>query len=84
MAGLLGDSWEDPRTQATLQLAAGLLGGGNFGQALGRGLEGYQGTMTAAKRQAMIDEEMTRRKQEREAEQAQLAAKQAEALRIEN
>jgi hypothetical protein len=84
MAGLLGDSWEDPRTQATLQLAAGLLGGGNFGQALGRGLEGYQGTMSAAKRQAMIDEEMTRRKQEREAEQAQLAAKQAEALRIEN
>jgi hypothetical protein len=83
MAGLLGDSWDDPRTQATLQLAAGLLGGGNFGQALGRGLEGYQGTISAAKRQAMIDEEMTRRKQEREAQAAQLAQQQAEAQRIE-
>ena len=34
--GLLGDSWDDPKTQAALNLAAGLLSGGNFGQALGK------------------------------------------------
>ena len=45
--GLLGDSFDDPKTQATFQLAAGLLGGGNFGQALGRGLGGYQQTLQA-------------------------------------
>ncbi len=42
---LLGDSWEDPRTMATLQLAAGLLGPGNIGQSLSRGLLGYQQTV---------------------------------------
>lgn len=46
--GLLGKSWDDPKTMATLNLAAGLLGGGNFGQALGRGLQGYQQTMGQA------------------------------------
>jgi hypothetical protein len=73
MAGLLGDSFDDPKTQAVFQLAAGLLGGGNFGQALGRGLGGYQETMGAAKKQALLDEqmgwkrdEMNREKQQRE------------------
>ena len=59
MAGLLGDSWDDPKSMAVMQLAAGLLGGGNFGQALGRGLGGYQQTMSAAKdaeRQKLSDE----------------------------
>ena len=59
MAGLLGDSWGDPKTQAVMSMAAGLLGGGNFGQALGRGRGGYQQVMGAAKdaeRQAKADE----------------------------
>lgn len=51
--GLLGDSWDDPRTMATLQLAAGLLGGGGFGKAASRGLSGYQQTMAAAQQEAM-------------------------------
>lgn len=58
MAGLLGDSWDDPKTQAVMSMAAGLLGGGNFGQALGRGLGGYQSVMQSAKeaeRQAKAD-----------------------------
>lgn len=59
MAGLLGESFDDPKTMAVMQMAAGLLGGGNFGQALGRGLGGYQQTMSAAKdaeRQKLSDE----------------------------
>ncbi len=66
MAGLLGDSWEDPRTQATLSMAAGLLSGGNFGQAFGRGLQGYQQSMSASEdaklRKMQMDE--TKRKLE--------------------
>lgn len=57
--GLLGDGWDDPKSMATMQLAAGLLGGGNFGQALGRGLSGYQQTMASAQdaqRQKMLDQ----------------------------
>lgn len=57
--GLLGDSFDDPKAQATFQLAAGLLGGGNFGQALGRGLGGYQQTMQSAReaeRQKLADD----------------------------
>lgn len=46
--GLLGEGWDDPKTMATMQLAAGLLGGGNFGQALGRGLSGYQQAISSA------------------------------------
>jgi hypothetical protein len=71
MAGLLGDSFDDPKTQAVLNLAAGLLGGGNFGQALGRGLGGYQETMASAKRQALIDEQMGWRRDEMAREKAQ-------------
>ncbi len=78
MAGLLGDSWDDPRTQATLQLAAGLLGGGNFGQALGRGLGGYQQAMGAAEEAKTRKEMMDWKRQEMEAAKAQ----QAEAERV--
>lgn len=59
--GLLGDSWDDPKTQAALNLAAGLLSGGNFGQALGKGLAGYQQSMSAAQeadvRKLMFEQE---------------------------
>ncbi len=65
--GLLGDSFDDPRTMATLQLAAGLLGGGNFGQAASRGLTGYQNTMSAANEAAALKEERDYIKQQREA-----------------
>lgn len=83
MAGLLGDSWDDPKTQANLRMAAGLLGGGNFGQALGRGLEGYGSTMEAAanaKRQAkadaMVEEQLQWKRDERTQSQASQAARQ--------
>lgn len=68
--GLLGDSWDDPRTMATLQLAAGLLSGGGLGQALGRGLSGYQQTMAA-------DEE---RRQKKAMRDAQMEETRAQAL----
>lgn len=69
----LGTSMDDPKTMAVMSMAAGLLGGGNFGQALGRGLGGYSETMGNAKKQALLDEqmqwkrdEMAREKQQRE------------------
>ena len=62
MAGLLGDTWGDPQTQAALSMAAGLLGGGNFGQALGRGLGGYQQSMAAGREQRIQDEELAMKK----------------------
>ena len=62
MAGLLGDTWGDPQTQAALAMAAGLLGGGNFGQALGRGLGGYQQSMAAGREQKIQDEELAMKK----------------------
>ena len=48
---------DNPDTAGNLSLAAGLLGGGNFGQAMQRGLMGYQDTSNtiqdrALKRQA--------------------------------
>lgn len=52
--GLLGEGWDDPRSMATMQLAAGLLGGGNFGQALGRGLSGYNDHMNTAQQMAQM------------------------------
>lgn len=83
MAGLLGDTWGDPQTQAALSMAAGLLGGGNFGQALGRGLGGYQQSMAAANeaklRQATADmakEELGWKREDMAQSQAQLAARQ--------
>ena len=48
MAGLLGDSFDDPRSLAVMQLAAGLLSPGSFGQGLGKGITGYQGTLANA------------------------------------
>jgi hypothetical protein len=58
MAGLLGDSLDDPKSMATWQLIGGLLSPGSFGQGLSRGMAGYQGTLAnaqdmEAKQQAM-------------------------------
>lgn len=72
MAGLLGTSWDDPRTMATLNMAAGLLSGGNFGQALGRGLQGYTQSMGAAedaKLRKMQMDEMQRKIAEQRGQQ---------------
>lgn len=62
---MLGSSMDDPKTLAVMNLAAGLLGGGNFGQALGRGLGGYQETMANAKKSALMDEQMQWQRDER-------------------
>lgn len=67
--GLLGDSWDDPKTQAALSLAAGLLSGGNFGQSLGRGLQGYQQSMSSAEEAAQRKEMMDWKRQEMRAAQ---------------
>lgn len=46
--GLLGDSFDDPQTMATLALAGSLMGGRTFGQGLLGGVQGYQSMMTGA------------------------------------
>lgn len=74
--GLLGDSWDDPKTQAVLQLSAGLLSGGNFGQALGKGLAGYQQSMSSAEEAAQRKELMDWKRQEVQAARATEARKQ--------
>lgn len=75
--GLLGDA----DSQANFALAAGLLGGGNFGQAFGRGLAGYQATLhqdadrkmqEAYRRAQML--QIQQQLEERQAAQAQAAA----------
>lgn len=67
--GLLGDGWDDPKSMATLQLAAGLLSPGSFGQGLGRGLAGYQGAMANS-------QDMQVKAQQMEAAKQQLAMQQ--------
>jgi hypothetical protein len=69
--GLLGKDWSDPKTMATFQMAAGLLGGGNFGQAAARGLSAYSDTMSEANKAAMLKEERDYIKQQREMAAAQ-------------
>lgn len=56
MAGLLGDSFDDPRTAAALQLAQGLLSAPRAMQGLSGGLLGYQQQMQAAKQQQAAEE----------------------------
>ena len=51
--GLLDGLLNDPNSMAQLSLGAGLLGGGNFGQALNRGLLGYQETLNGAQDRAL-------------------------------
>lgn len=79
MNGLLGESWDDPKTQAVMSMAAGLLGGGNFGEALGRGLGGYQSVMKDAKaseRQKIADDMAREQLQWKRDERAQAQAAQ--------
>ena len=71
--GLLGDSWDDPKTQATLQLAAGLLSGGNFGQALGRGMSGYAEAIQGAEKLKYLKQQMEGQAEENRLRKAQVA-----------
>ncbi len=63
-------------------MAAGLLGGGNFGQAAARGLSAYSDTMSEANKAAMLKEERDYIKQQRESKAAQDQREEAERLRI--
>ena len=61
MAGLLGDSIDDPRTMALFAGIQGLLGGRGTMQGISQGLLNYGGTMQQAKQQAAQEEERKRR-----------------------
>lgn len=74
MAGLLGDA----DSQANYALAAGLLGGGNFGQALGRGLAGYQVTQNQAADRKMQEAYRQAQMQQMQMQMEQQQAAQAE------
>lgn len=69
--GLLGDSWEDPRTAAILNLAGGLLSQRNLGAGLVQGMQGYTSAMMAAKK-AQQEEEERRQIQAQRALQAKM------------
>lgn len=71
--GLLGDSWDDHKTQAALNLAAGLLSGGNFGQALGKGLAGYSDTLQNSERMGLLKQQTEAQAAENELRKAQVA-----------
>jgi hypothetical protein len=82
--GLLGDGWDDPRSQAIMALSGGLLSQ-NGSQGLGAGLLGASQAMQAAKAQA-LKEQMIRMQMEEaravaEDRKAKLAERQAEAQR---
>lgn len=77
MAGLL-DFYGDP--QANMALAAGLLSGGNFGQAMGRGLAGAQAVQIAEQekrlREAQANEYAMRAERAKQEQMQQQAAAQ--------
>lgn len=75
MAGLLGDA----DSQANFALAAGLLGGGNFGQAFGRGLVGYQATLNQAADRKMQEAYRQAQMQQMQQQMLQQQAAQAQA-----
>lgn len=86
MAGLLGDSIDDPRTMALFAGIQGLLGGRGTMQGISQGLLNYGGTMQQAKQQAAQEEERKQRAAaqalQMQQHQLQLAeAKKAAALR---
>ena len=69
MAGLLGDSMEDPRTMAVFAGIQGLLGGRGLAQGITSGLLNYGGQMQQAKQMAAQEED---RKQRAAAQQLQM------------
>lgn len=88
--GLLGSSWDDPKTIGILSAAASLMQAGgpsrmpmNLGQALGQGLtagmQGYQGAMQDRRRTDMYDMQFKQLKQQQA--DAQLARDNEAAFR---
>lgn len=79
--GLL-DFYDDP--QANLALAAGLLSGGNFGQAMGRGLASAQAVQIAAQekrlREAQANEYAMRAERAKQEQAQQQASSERDAL----
>ena len=78
MAGLLGDSMDDPGIQGLLSLGFGLMNSrGNFGQALGQAgpqaLDQYNQSSQLLQRRKLMDQETQSRAQQMEMAQQQLA-----------
>ena len=78
MAGLLGDSMDDPGIQGLLSLGFGLMNSrGNFGQALGQAgpqaLDQYNQASQMLQRRKLLDQETQSRAQQMEMAQQQLA-----------
>lgn len=79
--GLLGDSWEDPRTAAILNLAGGLLSQRNLGAGLVQGMQGYTSAMMAAKKAQQEEEERKQIQAQRALQARMLEAQFADQLR---
>lgn len=75
IGGLLGSSWDDPKTMGLLQLAAQLSSARKPMQGLTQGLLGYQQAITQGRQQKALEEERALRKQmaELQLQQAQQA-----------
>ena len=82
MNGLLGDSWDDPRTMGLLQLAASLSSAPKPMQGLTQGLLAYQNAIGQGRRQKQEDEDRAMRRQmaELQLRQAQQQAAKAQAI----
>lgn len=78
--GILGASFDDPKTAATLQLAQGLLSAPRAMQGLAGGLSGYQQAMAQAKQAKMMEEmrsmQMAQQRMQMEAAQREQAKAQ--------
>ena len=79
--GLLGDSWEDPRTAAILNLAGGLLSQRNLGAGLVQGMQGYTSAMLAAKKAQQEEEERRAIMAQRALQLRELEGRMADAAR---
>ena len=77
--GLL-DAFNSPE----MALAAGLLGGGNFGQALGRGMAGAQAVQLAEQRRREMEAQAEERRAMAEQRQAQMQLAQQKQARIQS
>lgn len=85
---MLGNNWDDPRTMATLQMAAGLMAAGgpskdpvNLGQGLLGGLDRYNSVLDNAKKMKMAEEELGIKKGTLDYHNREVALKEAIAKR---
>ncbi len=70
--GLLGSSFDDPKTMGLLQLASGLMSAPKVSQGLASGLLGYQQAIAQGKRAKMEEEGALVRKQMRDMQMQQM------------